>query len=1423
MRVVIALLGAILVLFCRSSAGQVIPDYYSEPGLNSVRDYLNQNATEYIDPFSGTLHLSYVDLLVPGNGGLDIKVQRNYNTISYDRNLLGIRTVTGVGWKIHFGRVLNRDGDVCSNLFVDLRDNPVLELPDGTQEIFFQPNPIPGVSPTPWWITKNRWKAECDTSVPTLGLIVTSPEGVEYRMNKRDTFSCAWGACVWYTTQIKDRNGNTINISYIDQPSSGHSLINQVTSSDGRLVTFQYVGSGTPDVRLSSITANGQTWTYNYTLITDFAGNYYQLASVVRPDALSWSYAYNPRFTTGAAGSYELQRVTYPYGGTISYSYGLVNFDACSGSCSNNTVVTQKVTGGVSVTPGTWTFAYNPDWLNPGVNDVTTVTTPNGRYVYSHFGFTTAGNGTVWRVGLLLKKETFSSASVLLETEEYTWGSQLISNDDYVRPTRPLYTDLSTNAPILTQKKVTRDGTAYTTSFSGHDEFGNPTTVSETGNATRTTTLTYFKNVAKWIVKQIDDETITGIGTIARGFDANGNLSSENRYGVTTTYTRFATGDVNTVTDARTKVTTFLNYSRGIPQTEQHPEARTITRVVSGAGVIASETNGEGAITGYTYDTLNRLTGINHPINNDVTITWALRSKTLTRGNFQDITTFDGFGHPTRSDRKDTTRGITIFKTMSYDALGRKTFESYLSSASGTSFAYDVLDRLTSVTHPGGAVKSLAYLAGNAVRVTNERGKVLTYTYRSFGDPNGRALMVLDTPVANADITIQRNLIDKITQVTQGTITATYGYDTRFFLTSTTRPETGTSTFGRDAVGNMTSRQVATSPITTFTYDGLNRLTTINYPGTTPDVQNTYNRNNKLTQVSTFLDAVTFNTRTYQYDANQNLTQDTLAIDGGSATVTYGYDLNDNLNTITYPSGLVVTYAPDALGRPTQALPQATSVSHHPSGQVSGMTFANGANTTITFNARYWPGTLAISGANAVPLVNSTYGYDNGGNLTSVTDTVDTNYNRTLTYDDLDRLVTADSPVWGTGSMSYSGWGDLLTQNLGTEVSLSYSYDTANRLAGVSGTHAYSFSYDAYGNAVNNGSSAFTYDDASNLVCANCGLPTQADYTYDGKKLRVKAVKNGVTTYSFYAHNGNLLFENDPAVGNTDYVYIKDQLIAQSGANSLSYHNDVLGSPLAATDAAGAPLWRENFQPYGRKLLNQGNSTNSLWFTGKSHDEDTKLSYFGARFYDPLLGRFMGVDPQDFDETNLHSFNRYAYGNNNPYKFKDSDGNSPVSVFLMEVAKQTGAGYLLGVGADAISQYAAFGQVDFGMAATSNAAIAGGASGLLSGTVSGAVKGIATAREAAEIAKTAGDTVRTADNWSRTPKNLMDQMVLDAAKQGKGQKIIDNLGDPRFKGMEKWSYGETSANGVRSEVHYVRDPKTGQLTDFKFKHHAEPN
>ena len=76
----------------------------------------------------------------------------------------------------------------------------------------------------------------------------------------------------------------------------------------------------------------------------------------------------------------------------------------------------------------------------------------------------------------------------------------------------------------------------------------------------------------------------------------------------------------------------------------------------------------------------------------------------------------------------------------------------------------------------------------------------------------------------------------------------------------------------------------------------------------------------------------------------------------------------------------------------------------------------------------------------------------------------------------------------------------------------------------------------------------------------------------------------------------------------------------------------------------------------GRVVNAPAEAGNRIAFHGKVLDQDTGLSYFGARYYDPTLGRFMGVDPVGFAESNPQSFNRYAYGNNNPYRYADPNG-----------------------------------------------------------------------------------------------------------------------------------------------------------------------
>lgn len=118
------------------------------------------------------------------------------------------------------------------------------------------------------------------------------------------------------------------------------------------------------------------------------------------------------------------------------------------------------------------------------------------------------------------------------------------------------------------------------------------------------------------------------------------------------------------------------------------------------------------------------------------------------------------------------------------------------------------------------------------------------------------------------------------------------------------------------------------------------------------------------------------------------------------------------------------------------------------------------------------------------------------------------------------------------------------------------------------------------------------------------------------------------------------------------------------------YHNDLSGSPVAATDDDGHLKWREEYRPYGERILKQAAaSDNSRWYTSHPHDEETQLTYMGARFYDPVVGRFMGADPVGFHENNLVSFNRYAYASNNPYSYYDPNGESVYSTALRFVIK----------------------------------------------------------------------------------------------------------------------------------------------------------
>jgi len=1262
-RSVVAVFFAALCAFAHvAPAQEALPDFYKDPGIYPNRDYVNQHVTENVDPFTGALQIHSTDVYLPGAGGFDLKVVRSFNSTRINPTNpadLSTSSLAGMGWTVHFGRVLkNRNTFIClnSDSGTAIGDNPVIELPDGSRQVLaFTP------TGSPLMLTTQRWRAECIGA--GTGLAVYSPDGVRYDMTQQvQEVGGASSVNAWYTTQITDRNGNTATIHYAAAASP---QITSVTTSDGRSITFNYLDSGLLSRRISSIVTGGRTWTYGYAAVSGVTGRYF-LTSVSRPDSSSWGYAYNTVVGSDNANNYQMSRVTYPQGGTMTYGYGYVYFDAVTNPSSRSVVVTTKATSD----GGNWSFAYTPG--SASVYDTTSVTTPAGNITYKHIGANFATSGSVWRIGLLMQKSIGT-----VQTENYTWGSQKISDENNLRQGAfPSRIDTEVYAPILTQRTIVRDGATYTTTFSGHDTYGNPATVTESGpnGGNRTKNFTYYINTAKWIINQVDDETTMGVGSIIRGWDANGNLTSESRDGVATSYTRCASGDIQTRTDALGHVSTFAcaNYFRGIPQTESHPEGVSITRVVSDAGNVTLETNGELQTTTFQYDGLNRITRITPPIGNATTIAYTPTSKTATRGSLQEVTAFDSFGRII----KVTTGGQSI--ASSYDSLGRKTFGSIVGYPTvGHSFQYDILNRVIRITHNTDAsYRTFTYSSSGGIptlAVRDERNFTTTHSYRAYGDPDASLVMNIAAPVAAANVSIARNGRGLVTSATQAGVTRTFGYNASYFLTSTVHPEVGTTIYGRDAVGNMTTKQVGSSGVTTFEYDGRNRLWRVTYPSGSPStVTNVYWRTDKLRTVT---NAVAV--RRYGYDANQNLTNESLEVDGLTLAATYNYNANDQLSSIVYPVlNRTVTFNPDVLGRPTGiTVPSGSmlNVVFWPNGQIYDIGFAGGSHVTYGQNSREWLNTITVKTGDGVNRIASTLSYDVAGNLYNIADSVDASYNRTLAFDGINRLTTING-FWGNGSVAYTGSGNITSYVMGDMSSRTYSYDSANRLTSVSakspgGTTTTAYAYDSYGNASPT-DSPYTYDNAGNLTNSN-GI----GFLYDGTNNRVKRAYNGFSVYEFRSAHGLLLAEWRKQSGAYDTLKEHMHLAGKEVAEQQTYflgstvqtpswmflQNDANGSPISSTWAGGGLLFKDNYLPYGSQSNGTVSGYTTRGFAGKTQDK-SDLIYMGGRYYNPLTGRFLSMDPKEADPSDLHSLNRYAYANNNPYRYVDPDGYSPVDV-----------------------------------------------------------------------------------------------------------------------------------------------------------------
>jgi RHS repeat-associated protein len=125
-------------------------------------------------------------------------------------------------------------------------------------------------------------------------------------------------------------------------------------------------------------------------------------------------------------------------------------------------------------------------------------------------------------------------------------------------------------------------------------------------------------------------------------------------------------------------------------------------------------------------------------------------------------------------------------------------------------------------------------------------------------------------------------------------------------------------------------------------------------------------------------------------------------------------------------------------------------------------------------------------------------------------------------------------------------------------------------------------------------------------------------------------------------------------------TYTETMTTVAAANSSVTYiHTDGLGSPLARTDASRNVISRTRYEPYG--YVASGVQP-TIGFTGHVNDVDTGLTYMQQRYYDPVAGRFLSIDPVVTDANTGSSFNRYAYGENNPHKYIDPDGRAVESI-----------------------------------------------------------------------------------------------------------------------------------------------------------------
>lgn len=703
-----------------------------------------------------------------------------------------------------------------------------------------------------------------------------------------------------------------------------------------------------------------------------------------------------------------------------------------------------------------------------------------------------------------------------------------------------------------------------------------------------------------------------------------------------------APGTLASITDGDNHTTAFSSWYRGVPEEITYDygtgQATTQSATVDGNGWITSVTDENHFTTSYGYDAMGRLASITYPAESGVKWNSTALSftptgngesntpvgawvQTVQTGNQVTNTFFDAFWRPLVTEHYDAgDKGDTLSQTVTrYDAMGRTIFTSYPTNSVqdyttaniGTHTTYDALNRVTEVDQDweldstGLLATKTAYLPGFKTQVTLPNGTTTatTTSYMVFGEPTRQWPVSINAP-ASEITTIHRDVFGKpssIVRTGSPSQTRSFAYNAYQQLCGRTEPETGTTMYGYDGAGNLkwsvpglpatagcyTDTQAANSGrMVSRAYDGRNRLTGITYPDGFSSATYQYAPDGALLVQSVANDSFPVTT-SYAYDERRLLTSETLcfsappcASNAPTFALGYGYDANGHLSSTTYPDGRSISYAPNALGQPTAAGSYATGVKYFPNGTIASFNYGSGATYAASENER---GLVSrdTDKLSTTAQMDFVYDYDGDGNVAGITDNLAGNVgNVDMTYDGLDRLEEADSPMFGgtvanpgKAKYGYDVFDNLTSATVGSQSSFNYVYNYAqNQLAKLtdpsSGTPLVTYAYDAQGNLAQKNSQVYKFDMANRLM----SVPGLATYRYDATGRRVQKVETeaGKTLDSDYSLAGNLMSQWDPATANsTDYIYLGSTLVSRVVGNNSKVIGNIDGAPTSDNPVVG--------------------------------------------------------------------------------------------------------------------------------------------------------------------------------------------------------------------------------------------------------------